>query len=105
MCPIGQWENAEPGVTRKILNPGQSLMMMEVHFEPNAEGYQHSHPHEQMSYCLYGKIEFTIDGVKTVITRGESIVIPGHAKHGVVALEKSALLDAFTPLREDLLAR
>lgn len=38
MCPIGQWENAEPGVTRKILNPGQSLMMMEVHFEPNAEG-------------------------------------------------------------------
>lgn len=28
MCPIGQWENAEPGVTRKILNPGQSLMMM-----------------------------------------------------------------------------
>ncbi|WP_181454437.1 hypothetical protein [Paenibacillus dendritiformis] len=38
MCPIGQWENAEPGVTRKILNPGESLMMMEVHLEPNAEG-------------------------------------------------------------------
>lgn len=38
MSPIGQWENGEPDVTRKILNPGQSLMMMEVHFEPNAEG-------------------------------------------------------------------
>jgi quercetin dioxygenase-like cupin family protein len=102
---IGEWENAEPGVRRRIYPPGRSIMMMEVHFEEGAEGYIHSHPHEQMSYCLKGTIEFTIDGKKQVIRQGETIFIPGNAKHGVKALEPSALLDAFTPLREDLLKK
>lgn len=105
MSKIGQWESAEPGVKRKILPPGQHLMMMEVHFEAGAEGYEHSHPHEQLSYCLKGTVEFTIEGQKTVLKAGDSIVIPGGARHGVKALEPSALLDAFTPLREDLLNR
>ena len=100
---VGLWEHAEPGVKRRIFHPGSELMMMEVHFEAGAEGYMHSHPHEQMSYCLKGAIEFTIDGKKQVIRQGETISIHGGAKHGVVALEESALLDAFTPLRKDLL--
>jgi quercetin dioxygenase-like cupin family protein len=103
MSNIGVWENAEPGVTRKILQPGKSLMLMEVHFEQGAEGYVHAHPHEQLSYCLKGAIEFTIDGEKQIVRQGESIVIPSGALHGVRALEVSALLDAFTPLREDLI--
>lgn len=103
MSNIGIWEDAEPGVVRKILQPGKTLMLMEVHFEQGAEGYQHSHPHEQLSYCLKGSIAFTIDGVETVIRQGESIVIPSGARHGVKALEESALLDSFTPLRDDLI--
>ncbi|GAA4837063.1 cupin domain-containing protein [Paenibacillus vulneris] len=105
MSNIGVWENAEPGVKRKIFAPGQTIMMMEVHFEENAEGYQHSHPHEQLSYCLKGKLEFTIDGVVHVISQGETIFIPSGAKHGCRALEPSALLDSFTPVREDLVKR
>ncbi|WP_136607285.1 cupin domain-containing protein [Paenibacillus dokdonensis] len=105
MSNIGKWEDAEPGVIRKIMQPGASLMMMEVHFEEGAEGYEHAHSHEQMSYCLKGKIEFTIDGEKTIISAGETIVIPGGARHGAKALEPSALLDCFTPLREDLIRR
>lgn len=105
MGNIGKWEDAEPGVIRKIMQPGASLMMMEVHFEEGAEGYEHSHPHEQMSYCLKGQVEFTIEGEKTVISAGETIVIPGGARHGAKALKPSALLDCFTPLREDLIRR
>lgn len=105
MSNLGVWENAEPGVKRCILNGNGTLMMMEVHFEEGAEGYQHSHIHEQMSYCLKGKIRFTIDGKETVISQGETIYIPSNAKHGVTALEPSALLDVFTPIREDLLKR
>lgn len=103
MGKVGEWENAEPGVKRKILPPGASIMMMEVHFEEGAEGYEHNHPHEQMSYCLKGRIEFRIDDETRVITAGETIFIPSGARHGVKALEPSVLLDAFTPLREDLL--
>nr|WP_306812964.1 cupin domain-containing protein [Paenibacillus soyae] len=87
------------------MEPGKTVMMMEVHFEEGAEGYQHSHPHEQMSYCLKGRIAFTIDGVTTEISAGDSIYIPSGAVHGVKALEPSALLDCFTPVREDLVRR
>ncbi len=105
MTNIGKWEDAEPGVIRKIMRPGEALMMMEVHFEEGAEGYEHAHPHEQMSYCLKGKVEFTVEGDKTVISAGETIVIPGGARHSAKALAPSALLDCFTPVREDLIRR
>ncbi|MFD1956762.1 cupin domain-containing protein [Paenibacillus thailandensis] len=105
MSNIGVWEKAEPGVVRCIKQAGQSLMMMEVHFEPGAEGYEHSHVHEQMSYCIKGKLVFRINGVETVLKEGDTISIPSGAKHGVTALESSVLLDVFTPIREDLLKR
>ncbi|PZE20490.1 cupin domain-containing protein [Paenibacillus xerothermodurans] len=105
MSNIGVWENAEPGVKRKIFEPGKSMMMMEVHFEADAEGYEHSHPHEQMSYVLKGRFEFTIDGQTHVISQGDTIYIPSGAKHGAKALEAGVLLDAFTPVREDLVKR
>jgi quercetin dioxygenase-like cupin family protein len=103
MAEIGIWEEVAPGVRRKIHLPGKALMMMEVNFEIDAVGADHSHPHEQLSYCLKGRIEFQIEGVKTVIQAGETISIPCGANHGVLALEPTALLDVFTPLREDLL--
>ncbi|MBT2291331.1 cupin domain-containing protein [Paenibacillus albidus] len=106
MSNIGVWETAEPGVKRCILNAADSLMMMEVHFAKGAEGYEHSHPHEQMSYCLRGSFIFRIDGKEYAVVAGNSIAIPRNAKHGVTALEEdSALLDVFTPIREDLLKR
>ncbi|SFT07543.1 Cupin domain protein [Paenibacillus sp. BC26] len=103
MSNIGIWEAAEPGVRRKILRADGGLMMMEVHFESGAEGYEHDHPHEQMSYCLKGAMAFIIDGTETVIRQGETIYIPSGARHGAKALEPSALLDTFTPIRQDLL--
>jgi Uncharacterized conserved protein, contains double-stranded beta-helix domain len=105
MSKINVWENAEPGVKRKIFEPGEGIMMMEVHFEEGAEGYMHRHEHEQLSYCLEGRLAFTIDGETTVVSAGETIYIPSNAEHGCKALQKSRLLDAFTPLRLDLLGR
>ena len=103
MSRLNNWENAEPGVKRKIFNPGETIMMMEVHFEEGAEGYLHSHVHEQLSYCLEGQLEFTVIGEKTVISAGETLFIPSNAEHGCRAMKKSRLLDTFTPLRLDLL--
>ncbi|HEX7057103.1 MAG TPA: cupin domain-containing protein [Bacilli bacterium] len=100
---VGKWENAEPGVKRLIHPPGANIMMMEVHFAPGAEGTEHSHPHEQLSYCLKGKLQFRIDGVSRLVQAGDTVIIPSGLRHGVKALEESILLDVFTPLREDLL--
>ncbi|MCS0543706.1 cupin domain-containing protein, partial [Aeromonas veronii] len=59
----------------------------------------------QFSYVMKGSFQFTIEGEQTTVSQGETIFIPGNHKHGVVALEEGILLDAFTPLREDLLNR
>ncbi|TYP79142.1 cupin domain-containing protein [Paenibacillus methanolicus] len=98
-----EWQQAEPGVKRRIFRPGDSIMMMEVHFESGAEGYEHDHSHEQLTYCLRGRFEFRIGGRPHPLEQGETLFIPGGARHGVRALEAGALLDAFTPLRADLL--
>jgi quercetin dioxygenase-like cupin family protein len=76
-----------------VFTPGEQLMMMEVHFEQGAEGYEHSHPHEQLSYCLKGSFEYFINGEKHLLRAGETISIPGGARHGTKALEDGALLD------------
>ncbi|RCW42193.1 cupin domain-containing protein [Paenibacillus prosopidis] len=103
MSRLNVWENAEPGVKRKIFTPGQTIMMMEVHFEEGAEGYLHSHVHEQFSYCMEGQLEFSVNGEKVVVSAGETIYIPSLAEHGCRALQKSKLLDTFTPIRQDLI--
>lgn len=104
MATQNQWESPEPGLRRKIFSPGEQLMMMELRLEPEAQVSLHSHPHEQISYCLEGKVEFTVDGKKTVLQAGETLHVPGNAVHGAKALVASALLESFTPLREDLLS-
>lgn len=103
MAQIDAWEEVDVGVKRKIHPPGERLMMMEVRFETGAIGPEHSHPHEQYTYCLEGRLEFTVNGEKRILSRGETLHIPGNVRHGVKALEPSVLLDTFTPLREDLL--
>lgn len=103
MTSSQEWQAAEPGVRRRIDKIGDTIMNMIVEFDENAEGYQHSHPHEQLTYILYGEVEFTIDGKVQRLRAGESIYVPGNARHGVRALKASSLLDTFTPLRQDLL--
>jgi len=100
---IDEWEKVEPGVKRKIYSPGDSIMMMKVHFEKGAEGKMHAHHHEQLTYVLEGKFKFFIDDNEQLVKQGETIFIPSNINHGVIALEEGILLDAFTPLREDLL--
>jgi quercetin dioxygenase-like cupin family protein len=105
MAEIGVWEDAEPGVRRRILEAQGQLMLMEVQFAAHAKGYVHKHVHEQISYCLAGRFEYSLDGRTHVLTKGQSIYVPSNAQHGATALEPGTLIDVFTPVREDLLAR
>ena len=100
----GEWEDAEPGVRRRILAAEGRLMLMEVRFAAAAAGYEHRHPHEQISYCIRGRFEYTLDGRVNVLCAGDSIYVPGDTLHGAKALDAGVLLDVFTPVREDLLA-
>ena len=105
MVDIGMWEDAEPGVRRRILQAQGSLMLMEVRFAANAAGYEHKHVHEQISYCVEGRFEYSLNGRTHLLSEGDSIYVPSNVLHGAKALEAGTLIDIFTPVREDLVKR
>ncbi len=89
------------GVIRRVLAYDGDVMTVENTFEKGAIGALHSHPHTQITYIVSGKFEFEIDGVKKVVTAGDTLLKQNGVVHGCVCLEAGKLLDIFTPYRED----
>jgi quercetin dioxygenase-like cupin family protein len=92
-------------LSRKIKAHGEKSMMVEVYFAKNAIGAFHSHPHEQLTYCLEGSFDFTLGNASYRLETGDSLLIPPGMGHGVTCLAEGRLLDMFSPPREDFLAR
>jgi len=105
MSEMGGWKDAEPGVRRRILQAQGALMLMEVRFAAGAAGYEHNHVHEQISYCVAGRFEYSLDGRTLLLAAGDSVYVPSNVRHGAKALDAGMLVDVFTPVREDLLGR
>ncbi|MEO5614008.1 MAG: cupin domain-containing protein [Cypionkella sp.] len=99
----GDWEEAGPGVRRRILGHVPEMMMVEVAFETGAIGPPHAHPHTQSSYIAEGRFMVTIDGVTQLLATGQVFVVAPNRQHGVVAVESGRLIDAFAPRRDDFL--
>lgn len=95
------FQQAAPGVQKKILAYADELMCVENHFETGAVGALHSHPHTQITYIVEGKFEFQIGDEKKIVTKGDTLLKQNGIVHGCVCLEKGILLDIFTPMRED----
>ena len=98
-------ERVADGVTRQILGHDPQLMMVRVSFEKGAVGAMHSHPHRQVTYVERGEFTATIGESTTQLRTGDCFLVPPDVEHGVVALEAGALIDVFTPTREDFLPR
>ncbi len=98
-----EWENAGEGIRRKILGYDTNLMMVRVEFKSGAVGYQHTHPHRQVTYVESGRFEVQIDGKKDILRRGDSFIVEPDLPHGVTALDDGCLIDVFNPAREDFL--
>jgi quercetin dioxygenase-like cupin family protein len=96
-------ENAAPGVVRKVLAYCGGMMCVQNDFEKGAVGSVHSHPHTQITYVASGVFEFTIDGETRTVRQGDTMLKQDGIPHGCVCLEEGALLDFFTPMREDFI--
>lgn len=92
------------GVTRRVLCHLPQQMMVEVGFETGAQGAPHRHPHVQCTYVLRGRFAFTIEGERREVGPGDTLAFAPNEEHGCVCLEQGALLDVFTPQRDDFLA-
>jgi len=94
-----------PGVTRRIMNSGERLMVVELYFDRNAVVPEHTHPHEQGGYMVKGRMRFVIGDQERVMEAGDSWLVPSGVPHTVTALEDCVALDVFCPPREDFLAQ
>jgi quercetin dioxygenase-like cupin family protein len=97
-------EKLNDKMARRILNHTPSLMIVEVTFQKGGVGEPHRHSdHEQMGYILRGSFKVRVDDETSVLVSGDSFYAGKNVLHGVEALEDSALLDIFTPRRDDFL--
>ena len=92
-----------PGLSRKVLAHGGTLMIVKLMIDKGVVGPLHQHIHEQTTYILKGKIEFTLEDKKIICNAGDSLYIAPNLMHGITCLEDGELLDIFTPMREDFL--
>ncbi len=95
--------DAGGGLTRKVAAYNDNVMCVEVHFEKGTVAARHHHPHEQITYVISGKFEFTVGDQTYVVSAGDSLYKQPNIEHGATCLEAGTLLDIFTPHREDFL--
>jgi quercetin dioxygenase-like cupin family protein len=100
---LSEWKTVGQGIQRQILAHGPDLMLVKVVFEPGSIGAMHHHPHRQATYVAEGTFEATVGGEKRTLRAGDSFFAAADVRHSVVALEKGALIDCFTPGRADFL--
>ena len=89
-----------PGFELKFIHGKE---MTSAHWQIDKEALlpEHSHPHEQFSFVLEGKLELIVDGVLNVMEPGNVAVIPGGIRHSGKALTDCKVLDVFSPIRSD----
>jgi quercetin dioxygenase-like cupin family protein len=84
------------------------LMMVIFDFEDGpaeAPDPLHSHPHEQISYIVSGKVIYFLGSEQRTLEAGDMVTIAPNVPHAIQTLSpKVRLVDAFTPVREDFLS-
>jgi unsaturated pyranuronate lyase len=90
-----------PGLTRRTLALGQTMMVCEFIFDSHVSVPIHNHHHEQVGYIVEGRVEMSIDGKKFELLKGDTYVAPSNVPHGAYTLEPTVIVDTFCPPRED----
>jgi quercetin dioxygenase-like cupin family protein len=97
-------ERISDGIDRQMV-VGQNIMICRLRFDALVDTPVHSHPHEQMTFVMKGKVKFSIDGNTVVVVPGDILHFPPDQRHGATMLdEEVVLIDIFSPIREDFLS-
>ncbi|MFQ6083247.1 MAG: cupin domain-containing protein [Candidatus Aminicenantia bacterium] len=89
------------GVSFKTLATGERIMLTIMYYQKGTKVSPHSHPHEQVGFVLNGKLKMNLNNEAFLLEKGDSYFIPADGEHGFEALEKSEVIDTFSPPRED----
>jgi quercetin dioxygenase-like cupin family protein len=96
----GQIEQLK-GVFRRTMGTTEQMMVCEFFIERDCVVPMHQHPHDQVGYVIYGKIEMTVGEEVRICQPGDTYAIPGGITHGGKALVDTLLIDVFSPPREE----
>ena len=105
---ITDWDNVPvektaEGIERQMI-VGQNMMMCRFRFAPFVVTAEHTHPHEQMTLVVKGRVKFIISGEEHIMSAGNVLHFPPHNRHGATMLDEEVILiDIFSPIREDFL--
>jgi len=98
-------EHPAQGIARQMV-VGDKLMICRFRFAPHLITPEHSHPHEQMSVVVQGRVRFFVEGQERIASPGDVLHFPSGCRHGATMMdEEVVLIDIFTPIREDFLTR
>ena len=91
------------GIERQMVY-GDKLMVCRLRFAPHVATAVHSHPHEQITMIVRGRVRFIVDGAERIVSAGDVLHFPSNVSHGATMLdEEVVLIDIFSPIREDFL--
>lgn len=90
-----------PGVIVRILTDGDNITLVEVDLEPGSVVPMHTHVNEQSGTLMSGRMKFEIGDETFEVKPGDAWMIPSGVPHEVTTIEKSLVIEAFSPPRED----
>lgn len=93
-------ERMNPLLARQVIH-ASNMTVARLEIAKGALVPLHHHVNEQITIMLEGKLRFAIDGVESIVSAGDVVVIPPNAPHLVEAIEDSAVFDLFSPIRSD----
>lgn len=94
---------ASPGLVRRVLAHGQAIMAAQFSYAPGTGAPPHTHPHEQFTHMLSGRVRVTIGDETKDIIAGEGYLVPGGVVHSQEALEPSVTIELWSPPRPEFL--
>jgi len=85
---------------------GEKLQLIWARFEPGGEYETHSHPHEQFSLMIAGRMLLRVGDEEKEVGPGDIWYAAPNVVHGGALLgeEPVIFVDVFTPIREEVLA-
>src|SRR5262245_12880610 len=96
-------ETIADGIQRQMIW-GDRLTVCRLRIAPHTVTAVHTHPHEQMTIVVRGRVLFTIEDEQRVVSAGDVLHFPSNVAHGATMLEEEVvLIDVFSPVREDFL--
>ncbi len=92
-----------PQVFRKTLAYNDEVMLCSFSLKKGAKIPLHEHRASQIGYIISGQVEFIAEDEADyfIAKTGDAYVFDPHQKHGLVALEDTFYIEAFSPARKE----